>query len=194
MSDNEFTILLIENDKELTALLEKLLPWELRPRKVATIVKHHVAEATEVLQTRFLDLRGLIVDIMLPRNEEELGTLEDLEKSRREMLGELKECRTQTGTEAEERIRGFRLEIDELDAQIERAQDLEGGVNLLAAVLNERHEEFITIPTVFFTARALPHLRARAEKLVKPGVFTWIQKPAPASAIVGALLRGWEGR
>ena len=75
MSDNEFTILLIENDKELTALLEKLLPWKLRPRKVATIVKHHVEEATEVLQTRLLDLRGLIVDIMLPRNAEELGAI-----------------------------------------------------------------------------------------------------------------------
>jgi CheY-like chemotaxis protein len=191
MNDREFTILLIENDRELTTLLDKLLPSKLKPRKVTIIVKCHMEEARELLQTRFAELQALIVDIMLPRTKGELQQLERLETERRGMLRELKQCRTRTGTEAEKQIGLLRHQIDELDAQIEKVQDLEGGVHLLEEIVKERPR--IDIPTVFFTARALPDLRRRAEALVKSGLSTWIQKPAPASAVVQALLTGTEG-
>jgi CheY-like chemotaxis protein len=192
MHEEEFRILLIENDGELTALLQELLPLALNRRGVRVIAKRHMQEARVALQKRLGDLKALIVDIMLPRTSRELKTLENLERKRRGKLRRLKQWRTRSGPEAEGQVGILRNEIDRLDARIEAVQDLEGGIRVLEEIVKERGE--IGIPAVFVTARAHPDLRRRAEALVKPNLFAWIQKPAPATAIVQALARGTEGR
>jgi hypothetical protein len=186
MSEETFRVLLIENDVELTTLLEQLLPLKLAPQRSTVVVKQHMEEARVALRDELDKYSGMVVDVMLPRSGDDLVQLEGLEKRRRELLRELKTLRAKRDPQADERILRLRQSIDDTDKEIEAVQDLEGGVTLLKEITPEGKR--VCIPTVFFTARGLHELRKRAEALVEPGLFTWIQKPASATAIAEALL------
>jgi CheY-like chemotaxis protein len=187
MNETSFRLLLVENDPALTALLEQLLPKEFAPRRCEVIVKRYMDEARTVLQDGGINnFSGLMIDIMLPRTEKELAQLVTLETERRELLRQVKRLRSMATSNAEEQVSRLYQEIDGKDSAIEEVQDLQGGITLLNEIIINPFKK-ITIPTVFSTARALPDLRKRAQEMVEPGRFAWIQKPAAAGLVVDAL-------
>ena len=187
MSETPFSLLLVENDAALTALLEQLLPIKFAPRQCDVTVKRYMDEARSVMKDGGIsNFSCLMIDIMLPRTKSNLTRLMNLETERRELLRQVKMRRSLPAEGAEERIARLYQEIDRKDSEIEEVQDLEGGITLLEEIVVAPRR--IQVPTVFSTARALPELRKRAEKMVEPGLFAWIQKPAAAQLVVDALL------
>ena len=170
-------ILYIENDKELTESFQEVVldmgdGWQVE-------IVHHMAGAEgKIRGTK--DYEAYVIDVMLPKNADELKKLESLELERLKKLDKLTGIRGRSDGDME---RGFELrkEIDWLDLEIDKHLDKEGGIGLLKLICSVRSDRIkygkLHLPVVFWTARSAPELKRSCEELVDEKFLGWIEKP-----------------
>jgi CheY-like chemotaxis protein len=189
-------ILFIENDQRLTDSFEECVRDEEKdgrvPFPVEILVARDMAEARDALSRDILP-DALLVDLMLPRDKDDLEQLELLEKERRELVKELFHMAGFSAAAGDEKSVDLREKIRQLDDQIRPLVEPEGGrevVETLARRLGPASDppKPIELPVVFFTARGLPEVKSRCQKLVAKGWFEFIEKPVGEVKVLGTLV------
>jgi CheY-like chemotaxis protein len=187
------TILWIENDKQLTEILGRLLEEHLG-KEFPVDYARHKDEALQKLKARPNPYFALIVDIMLPKTAAGMEAAEELETKRGELLDQLdgvnRDPSSKEYTKQMQR-KALKNEIDEIDRHLDELTDLGGGIDLLEKTRGDGPA--LQTLTIILSARTLPGLKERARNLVEAGKFYWIEKPASVETIVAILKRHCEG-
>ena len=213
----ELNILLVENDSEFTAAIEDEFnkiqslfekSKKLKKFKTEITVTRDMASTRNLISKKKLDIDALLIDLMLPKNENcnrlleeglfnKKGELiqESLLKLRAEKWKELIEFAGSDYQELNTDISRIRKELDIIDENIDANLNLEGGVEILEEfnrISGKGDPKVIEIPTIVITARGLPKLRKRCANLVKNGVFHWLEKPIRIEEVVSKTLKHFE--
>jgi len=202
MSDTSLAkcILYIENDKTLVYNFKDALNEEL-PRIDSSIsirlqIAYDMEEARKWLIQNGERFDALMVDVMLPRNKQEREQLDRLERKRREALLKLERKKDYDKDRLDDETIHLRFEIDQLDFEIEKYLDMEGGYNVLKewahsldASGDKENPRPLELPVVFWTARAMPEVREKCKSIVHKDYFKWFEKPSDELDILKELLK-----
>jgi CheY-like chemotaxis protein len=194
-------VLYIENDKALTESLQECIREE-RARlsqkvEIELVVARHMEEAVQLLDPSKPGFDALLLDLMLPRNAEDLADLEKLEGQRRKLVREyFRRANPRQPEVADEETVSLQKQIDMLDLDIEPRVAAEGGCEILEWLARKRDASAppgrdprpLEFPVVVFTARGLPEVKARCEKLVSERYYRFFDKPAMEADVLQALL------
>jgi CheY-like chemotaxis protein len=205
MSDEVATkrVLHVENDRRLVTSFREVVRDELGAIDSSLTLHYgvalHMKDATDRLVDKKEKFDALIVDLMLPRNEDEFKRLEELERKRREKLHQLIE-KTDHEEELNAETLGLRKDIDDMDNDIEDCLDMEGGYEVLrkwAVALDpsgdKKNPRPLEIPVIFWTARGLPEVRNRCKSIVAEKYFKWFEKPTDELEVLETVVKMIQG-
>jgi len=193
-------VLYIENDKVVTDSFQECIRkhlHELSPKaQIKLVVARHKDGAIQLLGEGKPDFDALIVDLMLPRNAEDLAALERLELQRRELVRQhFRRAASEPATGDEEAVR-LRKQIDMLDREIEEHVASDGGYEILEWFLRKRNQAAgpewrpvpLELPVILLTARGLPEVNQRCGRLVNTRYYRFFEKPVMEVDVLQALL------
>lgn len=183
-------VLLIEDNQEIVGSLSEVIARD--APEVELSIARNIHKAQSLLKSDTFD--ALIVDLMLPANQTDLEEVERLAGERTDLLRLLAQ-QTGYGTSQLDRPTAtLRRAIKELDDRIEKRLRLEGGCEIL-----EEHArrlppvgpggelQLLEIPVLFLTARGLPEVKERCERIVHEDFLHWFEKPTEETAVVRVL-------
>lgn len=178
--------LIIEDDTSMAAALGSQLESQFD-----LYFSDNVDEAVTKLHDSLagvLDL--LIVDMMLPFDDTASKRLVRLNEDRLATFKELApDPRSFELPQKTEGVTYRKHRLIDLENRIRDCLSMEGGITIVKACVQMRSQKFLSIPTLFLTARESPELKKQALGLVEPGKAEWLSKPATPQMIDGALTR-----
>jgi CheY-like chemotaxis protein len=180
--NKKLKVLWIENDARLIQKMGKVLNLRLKPLGIDLDIVKEMATASKRLENHLGAYFALIVDIMLPPDEEKRKKAEGLENRRRDLLDK---ASGPAIPESQVDVSSIKREIDAVDLALESLTDMEGGIRLLEEAAEKAGK--IAQLTIIFTARGLLDLKDRAEKCVEAGKFYWVEKPVSSDHIISIL-------
>lgn len=195
-----YRVLHIENDRKLTDSLKECADEKLRELsrnvEIDFVVARHIQQANDLLDANDPPLDALIVDLMLPRNEDDLTELERLERQRAETVRKRFRRATYDAAVVDEETVSLTEDIRRLDREIEPHVAPEGGCEILARLAErldldrktDSDPKPLFLPTIFLTARGLPEVKKRCAKLVAARSSRFLEKPVWEDDVLRALL------
>ena len=194
----ELNILLIENLARAVESVKEVID-EFNGKvpahdRINLLVSRHMASAKEHLDGGH-DLDGAIVDLMLPRCQADLESLEPLEEEREQLMKQLlKDTHEEQVLNESESVMRLRKRIDLLDEDIDSYLDLDGGFHVLEHYVSlQRTPDRLPFPAVIVTARGNRDIRGDTTSLAEPGQLIWLEKPVDVVVILKKML-GLLGR
>jgi CheY-like chemotaxis protein len=186
------TILWIENDTDLTKSMGRLLKAHLEPKGFRIEIARNIAKALVKLQGHLEKYVALIVDTMLPYDDDAMQEAERLERDRGKLLDEAyKAAQAPSPSNEEARAKQseikaqIRAKIIAIDQQLDELTDLEGGIYVLEQISAGGPK--LKLLTIVLSARSLKGLKEHAEDLVEPGKFYWVAKPTTAESVISII-------
>jgi len=184
-------ILYIENDEALVESFKEVVT-ERAKGGIQLTVAYHMDQAKNIIEKEAA-FDGYIIDIMLPRDQEDWKKLEEAEDRRMKLLDDLIESTDLELQKLKPEAFKLRKEIDEVDEEIGRLVDEEGGVRLVELIA-KRHcakepPEALGVPVIFWTARAAPELQAKCRQYVGDEYFKWMEKPTGEEEVLDEMVR-----
>ena len=189
-------VLHIENDEIMTAAFRECLEDVLRRRMdgldVVIRVARCVDDANQMLDAEDPPYDALVVDLMLPRTSIGLAEVEALEAQRSAMVRDLLDLGGHTAAVLGERA-AVRAHVDDLDRQLDERVAPEGGCEVLERLARRTDPSAMLVrplerPVVFLTARGLPEVRSRCQRIVQDRYRRFFEKPVDDVEVVDAVL------
>jgi DNA-binding response OmpR family regulator len=158
----------------------KIYPFDL-------IFHTNIKAAKNALEAGLVNELGLlIVDIMLPSDQDAEETIRDLNEKRRVLL-----TKDKTGLKKSKMPSKFKvsdmLAAARLDKLIQGNLEMEGGIEIVETcrrmLADVDTQKPLAIPTLFLTGRSSYELERRAYNLVESGKATWLTKPVECQQI-----------
>jgi CheY-like chemotaxis protein len=187
----------VENNSYLTQHFVEFVKSEesacTPPVKLQVTVARHIADAIKNMESQEFDV--ILLDIMLPFNEEKLKQLEKMETERKAlMLQLLKYSNEEKVDDLTRDIVKIRRRIDEIDDIIDNdIQDIEGGYNILKKYLDKQNMASYDRPVIFISARGQVELKDKCKKIIKSNC-AWLEKPVSEIDILEKLLSFFDIR
>jgi DNA-binding response OmpR family regulator len=172
-TDNKKSILIVEDDQTLR---DKIAEWLTFPGWYC-VKAEHMEQAQVLIDDRWNEIRLIVMDVMLPKNESDAGRTRELAARREREYQRWLELEEAGASDNDEEWRKTRFAVDEYSRQIFSLVDVEGGVRIIREFLAKRGEEILQKPVLYLTAREDPELCAQGLALVASGRAEWLVKP-----------------
>jgi len=188
-------ILYIENDKALVKSFREVVKdnaKDVEHERIELTVTYHMEQAKKTIEKeRSFD--GYIIDLMLPRNQEDLDELEKIEEERMGLLNDLIKATNFDSQNLSNRIIDLRRQIDDVDEEVSRLVDEKGGLELVKLIA-KRHcgkelPDALDVPVIFWTARVAPEVKDESKEYVEGKYFRWMEKPTDEEEVFGELVK-----
>jgi len=188
MVKKRIAALYVENvQAELDYIIKDLESINRAPLMVKVDPAQSIVEAIDKIDKREQPYDALILDMMLPKDKDQLALLNKKEAEREVKWKEYREVIDKMQDDDDDKkkqVKELRKVLNDIDDEIDNLLDLEGGLTI-AKYYKEKTTE-ITIPIIFFTARGEDHLKNKCRNFVGEK-FGWIEKPATAEEIFSKL-------
>ncbi len=201
-SINKKRVLMVENDKEqVKCIIDYFDTYvnEMTNYNIEVIPARTIDETMEIIgRARVQKPRKLfdavLLDSMLPQNQEDLFKLESLEKKRKETWYEyIKIKEAPSESDNKKKIPKLKEDIDEIDDEIDKVLQLEGCIPIAEQYISTFPELSKTSnPFMFFTARSERDLMNRCGWIIPSTNFYWLEKPASPEDVFKIMLEFWK--
>jgi CheY-like chemotaxis protein len=187
-------ILFIDDNEEIIEGVKSVLQDIKREKKIEFECEFArcMVEASTMLDNSIkikVPYDGIIIDMMLPKNEENRIDLQSYYKKRGSLLLRLIKKTNYSHEKLDDETVRLRREIDEIDDSIHNLIELEGGYKILELYFNSLRIEKLSNPAVIVvTGRSFSGIEEKCRTLVKPGHFEWLEKPQSLIEVFNKLL------
>jgi DNA-binding response OmpR family regulator len=175
-------ILIVEDDRELANNLFELIKSFTQPEP---LVVHTMETALkQVLKiNKSIDFDLVILDVMLPRTEEQLKKIEQFQMELEELRNIIRALKSKTEGLPQSEMEAARAKRARIQWQIDELVVPDGGIQLV----KDWHNAGIQFPILFLTAVGDPEKINRG-KASAGKCCEWIIKPAPDEEILAKCL------
>ena len=174
------TILIVEDDAELANdIIEVLTPLTGQAPTVAGCIETALNLLSEKAKYQLT-----ILDVMLPRNEEDAIVIEELEQRLRSFRNEIADLeRRDKEPLAQDKLRGIRYERANVIKRIDGLMDPQGGITLIERWKQLHLGHPWPLPTVFLTAISNNAIKRTAKQVVGENC-EWLVKPVSSRILI----------
>jgi len=177
-------ILVVEDEKNIR---ERVVRWLESPEQIL-LQAEHMVEAREIMRDHWGDIGLIVMDVMLPKDENDAQEVKRLIEIREEAYNKWLGLEDKRQSDSDREWRKNRFAVDTLDRQIFDLLDTEGGIHLIQEHINEE-EKRLHIPVLYLTARESQSLMDEGLNLIARDKSEWLVKPITEEEFSSAVKR-----
>jgi DNA-binding response OmpR family regulator len=177
------TILIVED--ESTVRKEAIEKLDL----IGTVIEaEHMEQARNILNKRWDEIALIIMDIMLPKNEEDSKQIKNLLEEREKIYDKWIDLEDEGCSKDDPELIKIRFEVDAFDNKIFSILENEGGIWLIQECISKYGTNGkLSKPVLYLTARETESVCRKGLELLASDMGKWLIKPASPEQIETAV-------
>ena len=175
------TALVVEDDDSCRVQIVKWLTYY----EYFVLEANCMKMARDILLSRYEEIKLIVMDVILPENEEKANSIKELLKQRENAYAKWL-VQDEVCTDEYIEWQKARFGVDILDRKIFSLLDLEGGINLMYDMMKIKGDT-INKPVIYLTAREEQSLRREGIGIINKGRSFWLVKPTTEEEFYSAV-------